>query len=78
MQEEKADVRPVDELTFEEALEELDELTARMAGGRTTLKESVEGYARGTALLKRCREELDGARRTIDALRRSDEENENA
>ena len=59
------DLKPVEELTFEEALEELEELTSSMASGEATLKESVAGYARGTALLKRCRRELEEARRTI-------------
>ena len=44
------DLKPVEELTFEEALEELEELTSSMASGEATLKESVAGYARGTAL----------------------------
>ena len=57
------DLKPVEELTFEEALEELEELTSSM------------GYARGTALLKRCRRELEEARRTIETLRaESDDE----
>ena len=64
-----------EELTFEEALEELEELTSSMASGEATLKESVAGYARGTALLKRCRRELEEARRTIETLRaESDDE----
>ena len=40
------DLKPVEELTFEEALEELEELTSSMASGEATLKESVAGYAR--------------------------------
>ena len=69
------DLKPVEELTFEEALEELEELTSSMASGEATLKESAAGYARGTALLKRCRRELEEARRTIETLRaESDDE----
>ena len=40
-----------------------------MASGTVTLKDSVAGYARGTALLKRCRRELEEARTTIETLR---------
>ena len=43
------DLKPVEELTFEEALEELEELTSSMASGEATLKESVAGYARGAS-----------------------------
>ena len=45
-----------------------------MASGEATLKESVAGYARGTALLKRCRRELEEARRTIETLRAESDE----
>lgn len=61
--------KPVDELSFEEALEELEDLTNAMAAGSVTLSDSVVGYARGTALLKRCRRELEAARVTIEKLR---------
>ena len=70
------DLKPVEELTFEEALEELEELTSSMASGEATLKESVAGYARGTALLKRCRRELEEARRTIETLRAESDDDE--
>lgn len=63
------ELKPVEELTFEEALDELENLTSTMAAGTVTLKESVAGYARGTALLKRCRRELEEARTTIETLR---------
>ncbi len=59
---------PVSSLSFEEALAELEALTSDMAAGNVTLKQSVEGYARGMALLKRCREELNQARATIEAV----------
>ena len=68
--------KPVEELSFEEALEELETLTVAMAAGQTTLKESVAGYARGTALLKRCRQELEAARATIESLRSESEADE--
>lgn len=63
------ELKPVEELSFEEALDELEDLTSRMASGTVTLKDSVSGYARGTALLKRCRRELEEARTTIETLR---------
>ena len=50
--------RPVEELSFEEALEELEALTTRMTTGEITLRESVAGYERGRALLDQCQAEL--------------------
>ncbi len=61
--------RPAAEMTFEEALDELEELTASMASGQMSLRESVSAYERGTQLLKRCRSELSDARATIERLR---------
>lgn len=61
-------LKPVEELSFEEALAELEDLTTSLSSGEITLKESVEGYKRGNALLKRCRKELEDARRTIETI----------
>lgn len=61
--------RPVEELSFEEALEELERLTTFMTTGDVTLRESVRGYERGRALLERCQSELDRAQETIERLR---------
>jgi exodeoxyribonuclease VII small subunit len=63
-----SEAKSVDELSFEEALAELEQLANAMAAGRMTLKESVSGYERGMALLKRCRRELEAARATIEKL----------
>lgn len=68
---EKQAPEDVEKMSFEEALEELEALTASMAAGEATLRESVDAYARGTALLERCRRELDEARATIERLRPS-------
>lgn len=57
------------ELSFEEALEELEALTSHMAKGDMTLNESVHAYERGAQLLKRCRGELDRARSAIERIR---------
>ena len=62
---------PVDpaELSFEEALAELESLTARMAAGDMTLAQSVRAYERGAKLLRCCRGELEGARVAIERIR---------
>lgn len=61
--------RPVEALTFEEALAELEALAQRMSSGSVTLRESVAAYERGAALLKRCRSELAAAQSRISAIR---------
>ena len=57
------------ELSFEEALEELEGLTSRMAAGDMTLDESVRAYERGARLLGRCRSELGRAKEAIERIR---------
>lgn len=71
-QQPQADRAP-ESLTFEEALDELESLTAAMASGTATLRESVAGYERGAALLRRCREELAAARKTVARLEAAEE-----
>lgn len=61
-------LKPVEQLSFEEALAELEDLTTSLSSGDITLKDSVEGYKRGNALLKRCRKELEDARQTIETI----------
>ncbi|MDO5531382.1 exodeoxyribonuclease VII small subunit [Sutterella sp.] len=59
----------VSTLSFEQALEELERLTAQMASGNVTLEESVRSYERGAKLLQRCRSELTRAREAIERIR---------
>ncbi|WP_295481024.1 exodeoxyribonuclease VII small subunit [uncultured Sutterella sp.] len=66
-------LKPVEQLTFEEALAELEDLTARMASGTVTLDESVKGYERGAQLLKRCRGELERAKISIERIRQEND-----
>ena len=44
----------VEKLSFEDALDELERITAEMASGNATLDQSVKSYERGAQLLKRC------------------------
>ena len=45
--------------TFEEAMEELEQLVARMEAGELPLDASVAAYRRGTELVKFCAGQLD-------------------
>jgi len=54
----KSDSEGPGELSFEEALEELEDLIDRMEAGETGLEDSIRSYERGAKLVKRCRELL--------------------
>lgn len=61
--------RPVAELTYEQAREELVHVVSRLEAGTETLEGSLDLWERGEALAARCQEWLDGARRRLDTAR---------
>ena len=63
-----AEKSPSAELTFEKALEELEEIVARMEGGKLALEESLAAYQRGAELLKFCEAKLTDAQARVAIL----------
>lgn len=61
----------VEELSYEQAREELLQLVARMESGASSLEESIALWERGEALARRCEAWLDGAQATLDAARQN-------
>jgi exodeoxyribonuclease VII small subunit len=53
--------RPVEELTYEEALAELEEIVAALEGEQNQLEESIKLFERGQALAAHCSVLLDAA-----------------
>lgn len=64
--------RPVDELSYEQAREELVTVVSRLEAGGETLEGSLALWERGEALAERCQQWLDGARRRLEEARRED------
>ena len=60
---------PVDDLSFEDALKELEHIVHRLETGDETLDKSIELYERGDKLRARCAERLDRAQARIEAIR---------
>lgn len=60
--------KPVESLSFEEAMEEIEQIAGRLTSGNLTLRDCVDSYQRGVALVKRCRDELQEAREQIQVL----------
>ncbi len=46
--------KPVEELTYEEALVELEEIVSQLEGEQNQLEESIKLFERGRALAARC------------------------
>ncbi len=64
--------KPVDQLTYEAALAELESIVAALENEQRSLDESMSLYERGQALLKRCTELLDQAELKVTQLSGSD------
>jgi exodeoxyribonuclease VII small subunit len=60
---------PIDDLSFEAALKELERIVGRLESGDATLDESIRLYERGDRLRARCAERLDAAQARIEAIR---------
>ena len=58
----------VNEIKYEAALLELEQIVQRMEGGQLPLEESIAAYRRGSELLKHCQQQLSDAERKIQVL----------
>ena len=58
----------IDKLSFEEALEELEQIIRNLETGKTSLEESITTYERGIALKNHCETKLREARMKIDKI----------
>jgi len=56
---------PLESLTFEQALSELERILRKLEDGSTTLEQSLTQYERGVGLLKGCFEQLRSAEQRI-------------
>lgn len=60
--------KPIEEMSYEEALSELEALSNKMSQGGLTLDESVQTYQRGVELGAHCQKLLDTAQKKIQKL----------
>ena len=59
---------PVAEMTFEQAMAELEQVVGRLERGDVALDESITLYERGAALKKRCETKLKEAEEKVAAI----------
>lgn len=57
-----------DNLTFEQAMEQLESIVERVEGGQVGLEQALAEYERGVGLVKRCREVLQRAELRVEEL----------
>jgi exodeoxyribonuclease VII small subunit len=63
-----AEPLPVDTLSFETALAELEDIVSRLEQGEVDLEDSIALYERGTALKAHCEKKLKGAESRLEKI----------
>ncbi len=59
---------PVENLSFEEALQKLEEIVQKLEAGTVTLEESISYYERGASLKKHCESKLKAATLRVEKI----------
>jgi exodeoxyribonuclease VII small subunit len=59
---------PVESLSFEAALSELESIVSRLEQGEVDLEDSIALYERGTALKSHCEKKLKGAETRLEKI----------
>ncbi len=60
--------KPVDEMSFEDAMAELDRVVGQLERGDVPLEASIKLYERGALLKKRCEKKLKEAEEKVEQL----------
>ena len=58
----------INEMSFEQALGELEEIVARLESGEATLEDAIAVYERGSLLKKHCETKLNEAKSKVDKI----------
>lgn len=58
----------IQELTFEQALAELEQIVARLESGQAPLEDSIRLYERGAVLKTHCEARLEAARLRVEKI----------
>ncbi|MEM7269800.1 MAG: exodeoxyribonuclease VII small subunit [Pseudomonadota bacterium] len=53
--------KPIEDMSFEEAMAELEQVVSQLESGQTPLDQSIDLYERGAALRKKCEDRLKDA-----------------
>ncbi len=64
-----ADEISTDDISFEQALQELETLVESMESDQAPLDELIENYEKGTRLYDLCQQRLENAQRRVDLIR---------
>lgn len=65
-------MEPVDALSFEQAMAELESIVSKLEAGTVDLEDSIALYQRGDALKKHCQGKLNAASAKIEQIKSAD------
>jgi len=60
--------KPIDQMSFEEALAALEQVVSQLEGGQVPLEQSIALYERGDALKKHCEAKLGEAELKVEKI----------
>ena len=63
-----SDTKDIAQLSFEEALKELEQIVADLESGQAPLEASINKYERGAALKAHCEQKLEQARLRVEKI----------
>ena len=63
-----SEAESVDGLSFEQAMERLEQIVERIESGQAGLEQALTEYEQGVALVRRCREVLNNAQQLVEEL----------
>ena len=58
----------ISQMSFEQALAELEQIVARLESGQAPLEDSIQMYERGAALKMHCEQRLEAARLKVEQI----------
>lgn len=61
-------MQPIESMSFEDALRELEAIVRRLEEGKTNLEEAMGAYERGAALRAHCEKKLKDARLRVEQI----------
>ena len=59
---------PLENLSFEQAMAELESLVKRLEEGRLPLEEAIQAFERGSLLKKQCEQKLQAAKMRVEQI----------
>lgn len=59
---------PTTDISFEQALKELEAIVRKLEGGAGDLEASIQDYVRGTELKEYCQKKLESARLKVESI----------